>query len=118
VWFTPNEADAMARALGVSTAAFLERYTRRIGARRSLRELVRDGKHDCVFLDRDSRPGKAVCQLYAARPQQCRTWPWWPEVVESPATWEDTKRRTPCPGMGTGPVRSFVEITIGLTGGG
>ncbi len=117
VWFTPDEADAMAQAVGLSTERFLEQYTRRIGARRSLKELVRDGKHDCVFLDRDSRPGKAICQLYKARPSQCRTWPWWPEVVESPETWEDTKRRTPCPGMGNGPLRPLVEITIGLTGG-
>ncbi|MEY2795688.1 MAG: hypothetical protein RIR10_1404, partial [Planctomycetota bacterium] len=40
----------MARAVGLSTERFLEQYTRRIGARRSLKELVRDGKHDCVFL--------------------------------------------------------------------
>jgi len=107
----------MARAVGLPPERFLEQYTRRIGARRSLKELVRDGKHDCVFLDRDSRPGKAVCQIYKARPTQCRTWPWWPEVVESQATWEDTRRRTPCPGMGTGPVHPLVEITIGLSGG-
>ncbi|MEY2714485.1 MAG: hypothetical protein RIT24_828 [Planctomycetota bacterium] len=108
----------MARALGISVELFMERYTRRIGARRSLKELVRDGKHDCVFLDRDSRPGKAICQLYKARPSQCRTWPWWPENLESREAWEGTRKRTPCPGMGNGPVHSLVEITIGLTGGG
>lgn len=117
VWFTPEEAVSMAGAVGVSLEVFMARYTRRIGARRSLKELVRDGKHDCIFLDRESRPGKAGCSIYKARPQQCRTWPWWPEVVESPATWEDTKRRTPCPGMGTGTLHPLVEITIGLTGG-
>ncbi|MEY3144152.1 MAG: hypothetical protein RLY21_2645, partial [Planctomycetota bacterium] len=76
-----------------------------------------DGRHDCVFLDRTTRPGKAICGIYRARPSQCRTWPWWPEVVESPETWAETKRRTPCPGMGSGPLHSLVEITIGLTGG-
>ena len=108
----------MARALGISVELFMERYTRRIGARRSLKELVREGKHDCVFLDRDSRPGKAICQLYKARPSQCRTWPWWPEHLESREAWEGTRKRTPCPGMGNGSVHSLVEITIGLTGGG
>lgn len=107
----------MARAVGVPLERFIEQYTRRIGARRSLKELVRDGKHDCVFLDRDSRPGKAVCQIYKARPSQCRTWPWWPENLESPEAWEGTRKRTPCPGMGNGPVHGLVEITIGLTGG-
>ncbi len=117
VWFTPAEAQEMARVVGVSVEVFLDRYTRRLGARRSLKELVRNGKHDCVFLDRESRPGKAVCSLYKARPSQCRTWPWWPEVVESPEAWAETKQRTPCPGMGAGPVHSLVEITIGLTAG-
>lgn len=118
VWFTPEEAEAMSRALGIPVELFMERYTRRLGSRRSLKELVRDGRHDCVFLDRDSRPGKAICQLYKARPSQCRTWPWWPENLETPEAWEGTRKRTPCPGMGSGPVHSLVEITIGLTGGG
>ena len=117
VWFTPEEAEAMAREVRLSTPEFLECYTRRLGARRSLKELKIDGRHDCVFLDRTTRPGKAICGIYRARPSQCRTWPWWPEVVESPETWAETKRRTPCPGMGSGPVHSLVEITIGLTDG-
>lgn len=116
VWFTPEEAAAMAKAVGVPLDRFMADYTRRVGARRSLKELVRDGKHDCVFLDRDSRPGKAICQLYDARPSQCRTWPWWPENVETPQAWAETKQRTPCPGMGNGPLHGLVAITIGLTG--
>ena len=118
MWFTPEEAEGMARAVGVTLELFLERYTRRLGARRSLKELVRNGKHDCVFLDRESRPGKALCQLYRARPSQCRTWPWWPENLESEAAWKDTKQRTPCPGMDTGKTHDLVTITIGLTSGG
>ena len=117
VWFDLDEAEAMARAVGVSLDAFLERYTRRIGARRSLKELAGPRGFDCVFLDRDSKPGTARCSIYKARPRQCRTWPWWPEVVETPESWAETKRRTPCPGMDSGPVHPLVEITIGLTGG-
>jgi hypothetical protein len=117
VWFTEEEAEAMARELRCTREEFLDRYTRRVGARRSLRELKIDGRFDCVFLDRTTRPGKAICGIYRARPSQCRTWPWWPEVVETPETWVETKRRTPCPGMDTGPTHSLVDITIGLTGG-
>ena len=107
----------MARELRCTREEFLDRYTRRVGARRSLRELKIDGRFDCVFLDRTTRPGKAICGIYRARPSQCRTWPWWPEVVETPETWAETKRLTPCPGMDTGPMHSLVDITIGLTGG-
>jgi len=117
VWFTDAEEEAIARELRLDLELFRSRYVRRIGARRSLREIVRDGRHDCVFLDRDSQPGRAVCSIYRVRPLQCRTWPWWPEVVETAGAWEETRRRTPCPGMGRGRVHSLVEITVGLTGG-
>ncbi len=116
VWFTPTEAEAMALAVGVSVDVFLDQYTRRLGARRSLKELKTKAGLDCVFLDRDSMPGKARCSIYKSRPSQCRTWPWWSEVLESPAAWEDTKQRTPCPGMGNGTLHSLVTITIGLSG--
>lgn len=112
VWFTPEEGRAMAAALGLDEATFLERYTRRIGLRRSLNERNTEFGHDCVFLDRSSRPGAAICGLYGARPMQCRTWPFWPENLESPEAWAEVKRRTPCPGMDAGRHYSFVEIRV------
>ena len=61
-------------------------------------ELPVGGKdHDCVFLDRTSADGKTGCSIYAERPAQCRTWPFWSENLTSRATWEAVKRRTPCP---------------------
>ena len=118
VYFSPDEGKAMAAKVGLPLEEFLQRFSRRLGSQRSLREKVTDFGNDCVFLDRDSRPGKAICQLYKARPSQCRTWPWWRENLESPEAWEGTRKRTPCPGMGNGPVHNLVEITIGLTSGG
>ncbi len=111
VWIDEADERAMAAEVGLDPDRFRERFTRRIGSRRSLVE-VRDGERfDCVFLDR--RPdGKAACRVYRARPVQCRTWPFWPENLESPQAWEETRRRVPCPGMGTGPVRTAVEIRI------
>ena len=50
--------------------------------------------------------------LYDARPMQCRTWPFWPENLTSRRVWEATKRRTPCPGMGQGPVVPIERIRI------
>ena len=54
---------------------------------------------DCIFLDEEKG-----CRVYAARPLQCRTWPFWPQNMETPAAWADTKAR--CPGVGRG---SLVE---------
>jgi uncharacterized protein len=112
VWFTPDEGRAMAARLGVDEAEFLRRFSRTIGSRRSLIERKTEFGHDCVFLDRASTPGKAVCGLYDARPMQCRTWPFWPENIETEDAWQATKARTPCPGMGSGRLYSFVEIRV------
>lgn len=112
VWFTGEEGRAMARALGMDEAAFLEAHTRLVGSRRSLNE--RETKHgfDCVFLDRETRPGSALCSVYTARPSQCRTWPFWPTNLASKRAWESAKAHTPCPGMGTGPVIPIEQIRI------
>ena len=112
VWFSPEEGKAMAAALGLGEEEFLRRYTRRIGVRRSLNERRTEFGYDCIFLDRTSIPGKAVCGLYRARPSQCRTWPFWAENIESEEAWAEVKARTPCPGMGQGRLHSFVEITV------
>lgn len=112
VWFTPEEGVAMAQRLGLDEATFLERFTRRIGTRRSLNERRTAFGYDCIFLDRATRPGKAVCGLYEARPMQCRTWPFWPENLDSREAWTSVKERTPCPGMDGGPLHDFVAITI------
>lgn len=55
----------------------------------------------CLFL----KNGK--CSVYAARPQQCRTWPFYPEHMNAKA-WSETAKF--CPGIGKGPVRSKDEI--------
>jgi pheromone shutdown protein TraB len=61
--------------------------------------------YDCVLLDEDGH-----CRTYEVRPNQCRTWPFWPTNLESPAAWEDAAQG--CPGIGTGPVYSFEVIEV------
>jgi Fe-S-cluster containining protein len=112
VWFSLEEEEAMAAHLGLEIEAFRQQYTRRVGRGRSLGEKVVDGGHDCIFLDRETRPGKAVCSIYPVRPLQCRTWPWWPENLTSRRAWEATKKRVPCPGMDSGKVHRYHQIRI------
>lgn len=106
----------MARRLGSSGAEFRRRYARRIHGQWSLVERLTSHGYDCVFLDRDTVPGKAVCGIYDARPKQCRTWPFWPENLESRAAWDDVRRATPCPGMGHGRLVRIDEIRISRDG--
>ena len=56
---------------------------------------------DCVFLGADRR-----CRIYSVRPKQCRTYPFWPELVSRKA-WRVEAQR--CEGIGRGPVISRVR---------
>ena len=110
VWFTDEEAKAMAEKLCISVKDFYALYTRKIGTRWSLTENVLSGKYDCVFLDRDTK--KPSCKLYEARPLQCRTWPFWSENLRSEQAWDRAKKETPCAGMDTGKLIPATEIRI------
>ena len=101
VRFTDAEAARIAARLNISLARFHAEYTHDTPAGRSLRE-VHNPPHgyDCVFLDRSSSPGQAVCSLYEDRPTQCRTFPFWPENVRSRASWERVARE--CEGINRG----------------
>ena len=80
VWVTEEEIHALAKRLGMTVDAFGRRYLRMIGSRYSLVERV---NHDCVFWEE----GKG-CTVYEQRPTQCRTFPFWPEFIESKETWD------------------------------
>jgi len=61
----------------------------------------------CPFLEGDNR-----CRIYSVRPNQCLTYPFWPELLGSRTSWEQEKRR--CEGIGQGPVVSEGEINARL----
>lgn len=104
------EALALARRLDLPAAEFLERYTRMLPEGRSLTERLTEFGHDCVFLDRDAVPGRAVCGVYEDRPAQCRTWPFWKALLRSPGAWR--RARAICPGMDTGPRHDPATIRL------
>ena len=101
VWVDPAEEAALAEATGLSVPAFRLRHTRLIDGRLSLREKPNG---DCTLLNTGTRH----CGAYAARPVQCKTWPFWDSNLTSPAAWEQTKRE--CPGAGKGPLVPLEQI--------
>ncbi len=117
VLLSDEEGAAIAGLLGMSVEAFTAQYTHETMLGRSLNEKESAFGLDCVFLDREKVPGKAVCGIYEARPSQCRTWPFWPANVRSPQTW--ARAAQTCPGMNTGPLHSpdFIRLTIEATRG-
>ncbi len=101
VWLNKAEIAAMAAGVGLDVADFEERYVRLLGIRKSLKELA-DG--DCVLFDK----GTGRCDVYAVRPRQCRTWPFWESNVRDPTAWRDACDA--CPGCGQGPIFSRKQI--------
>ena len=101
VWVNQEEIDAMAARVEMSREDFEDHYTRKIGARRSLKEF---SNGDCVFFDHDTRH----CEVYDLRPRQCRTWPFWDSNLKSPEAWAETCEG--CPGSGQGKLYQLDEI--------
>jgi hypothetical protein len=64
-----DEAVALARRLGVSPEEFIRDYTKETLLGRSLKEKPSPAGLDCIFLDREKIPGKAVCGVYEDRPE-------------------------------------------------
>lgn len=104
VWVNKAEIADIAKAIGeTDIKRFEKRYVIKVGARKSLRELP-DANYDCVFLDPDTRK----CQVYHARPRQCKTWPFWGSNIESPDAWKETCEV--CPGSGVGKLYDLPAI--------
>ncbi len=99
VWVTPPEAARIAEFLGLSKAEFASKYLRNAGSHASLIELP-DGR--CIFYSKEG------CKIYAVRPRQCRTFPFWQSVIVSFDTWRGCQRD--CPGIGKGRLFSQEEI--------
>jgi Fe-S-cluster containining protein len=86
---------------------FVETYCRWAPAGGGLERLSLKEKSnfDCIFW-------KDGCTVYAARPLQCRTFPFWPSILVSAAAWEVAK--SGCPGMGRGLLAGPAEIEARL----
>jgi Fe-S-cluster containining protein len=99
-----KEIELIAEHLELSTEELRRRYLRRVGVRTSIIE--HSVTKDCIFL-RKTPDGKQ-CTIYAVRPNQCRTWPFWPENLSSPNAWNTAALR--CLGMNRGRQYSGDEI--------
>lgn len=110
ILISDEELASLARRLGLSIDAFTRDYTHMTREGRSLNEKKTPAGLDCIFLDREKVPGKAVCGVYEDRPIQCKTWPFWPSVIKSKSSWNAAKRT--CPGIDQGNRHTPQQIRI------
>lgn len=78
IWVGRDEMQAICRLLRINIIDFMAACTHRADNRYTLKERRHGEEHLCIFFDPD-RPG---CTVYAARPRQCRAFPFWPPFRE------------------------------------
>lgn len=93
VYLTETDLLRAAEYLGMTPEAFEAAYVIRF--RKSLRlRMAPRGKNSCHFLTDNG------CSIHSVKPTQCRTYPFWPSIVENRWRWKI--EGTFCPGIGKG----------------
>ena len=100
VFLTKEDRVRLAEFLSLDESEFKKQYCDETSGIWHLKE--RPKNPDCLFL-KDKK-----CSIYQARPNQCRTWPFWPEVMKD-KSWKKEVASF-CPGVGKGKLWSKEEI--------
>ena len=110
VQMTADEAQVMARELGLELEEFRQRYIRtELSPSWYLKEVPSEYGLDCVMLIRDPEPPHLTsCRVHTCRPRQCQSWPFWPSNLSEQKAWAAQARQ--CPGFDQGPLFSAGQI--------
>jgi uncharacterized protein len=106
VWVERSEIEALAHCLDLDVDTFGRRYLRRVDGR----DALVDGPDEACVFWRDG------CTVYAARPRQCRTFPFWSDNLSSEAAWDRVAAESP--GVNQGRLYGIGEIERLLAGEG
>jgi uncharacterized protein len=101
VYLTLADRRRLAAAHGLTTQAFTRQHCDKTDGYFHLKE----SGVDCRFLVNKR------CTVYEARPDQCRTWPFWPENM-SPRAWTAIAEECPGVGKGNAVTRAMIEKTL------
>ncbi|MFP4266852.1 MAG: YkgJ family cysteine cluster protein [Spirochaetaceae bacterium] len=103
VFLSKNDLSRLSSALSMKEEDFIRRYCRfvTIGGKKRL-SLQEKRNYDCIFWENGG------CSVYEARPFQCRSFPFWANILECRENWES--QRKSCPGIGEGKLFTREEI--------
>ncbi len=103
VFLSADDLKSIARIVKLSIEEVVSRYCRvvNIGGFKRL-SLIEKSNYDCIFWE------DTGCRIYAGRPLQCKSYPFWQSNLESIEAWENVF--TKCPGAGKGKNHSRQEI--------
>lgn len=98
VYVSDERIQALADYLNLSLTEFTDTY---LDIHQN-KYVLKSAGPACIFLEND------VCKVYDVRPEQCRTFPFWPGNLKSKYRWKLTLPE--CEGIGRGKVYSQAEI--------
>ncbi len=101
VYLSKLDVKKLSKNFKINEKEFLKKYCSKTDGYIHLKELKKN-KGNCIFL-LDKR-----CKVYKSRPIQCRTWPFWPENMETKKWNQDISKN--CPGIGKGKIINKKEI--------
>ncbi|HYF49627.1 MAG TPA: YkgJ family cysteine cluster protein [Planctomycetota bacterium] len=100
VFVSAEEVRAIAQHLKMSLEEFENSFVRHYSSGKMSLTERRNG--DCVLLESKG------CSVYDVRPKQCRDYPFWPEIMQSPFAW--LKEASRCPGINVGEIHAAPKI--------
>ncbi|MCG8570520.1 MAG: YkgJ family cysteine cluster protein [Spirochaetes bacterium] len=91
VMLTKEDVTNLKNHLKLSLSEFINQCCEKVHKNNRIHLTLKEKSNfDCIFWNNG-------CIVYEDRPLQCRTFPFWPSLLESKDTWEDEKKR--CPGL-------------------
>ncbi len=101
VYLSKKDIKTLSAEMKITKKKFIKNYCQETDNFIHLKELKKN-KGNCIFLI-DKR-----CSVYKSRPIQCRTWPFWPENMNT-KNWNNDIAKN-CPGVGKGRIIKKREI--------
>jgi Fe-S-cluster containining protein len=108
VFLSEKDASLLGAAFNMEYSKFTEAYCRWVSSENGELQLSlkENSNYDCIFWAKEPVEG---CMVYDKRPLQCRSFPFWPSIVNNKKNWDMTARN--CPGMGKGTLHSRDAIS-------